>query len=287
MISLPKPTNEDGSLIDPGEVYDICISRVRNPGLRARLRSIRHLVIAAADDYAVRAGSVDLHLVSTSNSVGGVVDKDEMMVVYDNRFVPEKSPGRAKYIRIKDAAPNDRCPLCQVGTVTTLDHHLPKAKYPTLVVTPNNLVPACTWCQGAKKSDSPKSKEEQTFHPYFDDFNDKIWLTAQVVEGVPAVFKFNFSAPKGWKSIKAKRGEQHFKTFEVAKLLTSNAAHQLTGIRSSLTNLFNDGGAHAVRAKLEEDEGSWRSSNLNSWEAAFYQAAAESDWFCEGGFLGK
>ena len=33
-----------------------------------------------------------------------------------------------------------------------------------------------------------------------------------------------------------------------------------------------------------EEFATWSAAQINSWEAALYQALSESDWYCRGGF---
>ena len=153
--------------------YDLCISRVRNRSLRTRLRSVRPNVTSAAANYVTLAETSLLHTFPRSANVAGAVTKEEMGAVYTARMVGKKGPGRGLYDALIAGATRGRCPLCGVGQVTTLDHHLPKSKFPVLSVTPANLVPACTWCQNAKLEGFPRTAEEQTIHPYFDDFEDE------------------------------------------------------------------------------------------------------------------
>ena len=43
------------------------------------------------------------------------------------------------------------CPACgEPGRPNTLDHYLPKGKYPHFCITPHNLFPMCDACQGLK-----------------------------------------------------------------------------------------------------------------------------------------
>ena len=43
------------------------------------------------------------------------------------------------------------CPACgEAGAPNTLDHYLPKGKYPHFCVTPHNLFPMCDACQRRK-----------------------------------------------------------------------------------------------------------------------------------------
>lgn len=69
-------------------------------------------------------------------------------------------------------AHNGRCPYCGQQIVKTLDHYLPKTLYPTYAITPYNLVPSCDACNKIKMTESFDSYEQQTIHPYYDDFTD-------------------------------------------------------------------------------------------------------------------
>lgn len=64
------------------------------------------------------------------------------------------------------------CPSCgEEGTPNTLDHYLPKAKYPQFAVTPVNLSPMCDICQGQKGNETVDDEGRRLYlHPYFDDF---------------------------------------------------------------------------------------------------------------------
>lgn len=64
------------------------------------------------------------------------------------------------------------CPSCgEEGTPNTLDHYLPKAKYPQFAVTPVNLSPMCDICQGQKGNETVDVEGRRLYlHPYFDDF---------------------------------------------------------------------------------------------------------------------
>jgi hypothetical protein len=216
------------------------------------------------------------------------VTTDELKHLYTYRMVNDNQPGREIYDRLKSSS-GDKCPLCGVNTVKTLDHHLPKAKYPILSVTPNNLVPSCRDCQSAKKTGYPTTAEEQTLHPYYDNIDNVIWLTAVVNHETPATFTFDVTAPGAWSQILTDRVRYHMTSFELPRLFAVNAASELAGIRPALTNLFNAGCMDVVRAELQSRADSWRqggiqTGRLNSWQLAMYQAAAASDWFCNGGF---
>ena len=60
--------------------------------------------------------------------------------------------GRKYYDKIKAIPKYSKCPFCGVGIVSTLDHYLPKTKYPTYALTPVNLIACCADCNKNKKS---------------------------------------------------------------------------------------------------------------------------------------
>lgn len=64
------------------------------------------------------------------------------------------------------------CPSCgEDGAPNTLDHYLPKGKYPHFCVTPMNLFPMCDACQDEKKEKTHDAATARFFlHPYFDVF---------------------------------------------------------------------------------------------------------------------
>jgi hypothetical protein len=66
------------------------------------------------------------------------------------------------------------CPACgEPGSPNTLDHYLPKGKYPHFAVTPANLFPMCDACQDAKGEKTGDAASPRYFiHPYFDRFTD-------------------------------------------------------------------------------------------------------------------
>lgn len=283
MRHLPLPTDENADPLSAGEVFETCVSMVKTPALRAQLRAVRPEVETESTDYDVRAAGAQLYSKQPHDHVG-VVSRDEMVKVYELRMVPKRSKGRPIYDRIMSAPVHRRCPLCGVGTVNTLDHYLPKTFFPVYSVTPNNLVPACQWCQKEKGEYYPKTIEEQLLHPYFDDIDDEVWLGAEVVPGVPAVFRYFASPPGHWDAAAKARAAMHLKQLNLLALYKDNAGSRLSEIRARLVSLYQKGGVDPVRAHLQEELASIEADYMNSWVAAMYRAAVASDWFSNGGF---
>ncbi|MFJ4518444.1 HNH endonuclease [Streptomyces sp. NPDC088816] len=211
----------------------------------------------------------------------------EMIAVYTNRMAKKQAAGRPIYDDLILAAKDGRCPLCGQRPVSTLDHHLPKTLYPALAVDPLNLVPSCADCNKLKLDVTPRSSEEETLHPYFDDVEHDSWLKAEVIEVAPAALRFFVDPPAAWSPTLIRRARLHFKTFGMASLYASQAAQELGNIKYYLTQLYEVGqkrGAQRVQDHLAEQAESRRRAHINSWQSATYQALADSAWYCDGGF---
>lgn len=280
-LSLPKDDNADAYIAQ--DVFDTCVAMVKNAGLKAKLEAISGDIDKASEDYDLAATTKTLYLTPLITKIGEVV-AEELIKIYTLRMVPKRAKGRPVYDQIMSIPVNGRCPFCGIGTVNTLDHYLPKTHFPVLSVTPHNLVPACTWCQGEKMEYYPKTAGEQLLHPYFDDFDQDVWLNAEVVVGSPAAFRYSASPPVNWKPDDKARVVSHLKELKLANLFGSNAGSRLVEIRGRLAKLHAAGGADAVRAHLKEELASIELDQKNSWVAAMYRGAIASDWFCDGGF---
>ncbi len=278
MIKLEPPD------LDASQVFAQCISRVRNPALKARLESIEPHITQASDTFSDLATQVRLHEFVRENVVGGVVTTAEMEAVYSQRMVPKTAPGRATYDKLMSLARSGKCPLCAQRDASTLDHHLPKAHYPVLAVTPLNLVPSCKDCNKAKLANLPTNANEETLHPYFDDIDADRWLFATVQTTTPASLKFFVNPPNHWDAVLAARMFLHFETLGLGELYAAQSADELLNIRHQLQTLHNVGGAATVRSELSSRMESARAVRVNGWRVSAFQAFAENDWFCGGGF---
>jgi hypothetical protein len=277
MKHLPRPN------FAARAAFESCIKSMHSSPLKARLNQVINNIEAAETEYLQRATQTALFKIATATDVGGCVTGDEMERVYAGTFVKSVRT-RHIYDAIKKLPQNDICPLCSQRTVFTLDHYLAQTRHPALVVAPANLVPACGECNKMKLNAQPTSAADQTFHPYFDNFDDSRWLYATVGETAPASTLFRVAAPESWPSLKKDRANRHFATFGLGALYASHAAVELTNIRHYLTGLSRAGSPQTIKNFLSEIADSAFRSHKNSWQTASYYAFSESNWFCSGGF---
>jgi 5-methylcytosine-specific restriction endonuclease McrA len=278
MINLPAPAQS------ALETYTACISRVQDPILRQRLVDATQAVVDASREFAQAAAGKRLHRIAQHTHVAEVVTRDEMEAVYTQRMARKGAPGRPIYDALLSSAPQGKCPLCVHRNVSTLDHHLPKAHYPSLAVAPLNLIPACPECNKSKLAAVPTAAEEAPLHPYFDEIDQDRWLHATVIEEEPAALRFFVQGPPTWGAVLTARVERHFRALRLGALYATEAADELLSIRHQLHDINARGGPALVRQELVDRAESCRGARRNGWRTATFDAFAASDWFCGGGF---
>lgn len=266
------------------DVFELCLDATEDASLQSRLTSIRATLAATNGGYQLHATQATLHLIPRVLSVGPVT-KDELKDLYDTHLSKASGVARSVYGRIRNAVPNNRCPLCGVGSVAHCDHHLPKSKYPDLAILPMNLVPACHFCNDKKRAKFPVNAGQQTFHPYFDQhLLLDAWVCATLNSGPPPVLVFSTQPPAMWPAQDKARVQRHFDACGLGITFTTNANDELPIIRDRLIMQANHGGVAAVQQFLNEER-DLHSQRLNSWQHAAYRELASNAWFVNGGYL--
>ena len=281
MWTIPKPD------LTARDTFDICIEGIGDAAKKLRLGGIRDPIENAEQAFDQRAAATELHLTAEANQIAGAngnVSAKEMEQLYDRHMARQKSRGHDTYDKIMMAAEHGQCPFCGHLPVSTLDHSLAKARHPALAVTPFNLIPCCKDCNHNKGTLGPNSAETQFLHAYYDDVTQDRWLYAEIVEGSPPGATFFVVAPAHWDAATTARVQRHFSALKLGKLYASQAGRQLQNIKRSLNSMYKAVGLDAVRVDLEERSESCADVSVNSWEGALYEAASQSDWYCDGGF---
>lgn len=279
MRSLPRPQ------ISARTVLELCARSIRDADLSGRLTAALAGADAAEADYLAYAQRGGLWALPKSAQFGPVTGQ-EMKRVYKDTFA--KSAGtRNIYDQIKKLPANDICPICGQRTVGTLDHYLSQSEFAALVVVPSNLLPSCADCNKAKLDAHAANPELQTLHPYFDNIDRDLWLTAEVLETAPAALRFRASPPQHWPEVLQRRTLHHFQKFGLAALYASHSAVELGNMRYALVRIAERGDTADVRAELQLRYESSLAAQRNSWQTAMYAALTGSDWFCQGGFVAE
>jgi hypothetical protein len=264
-------------------VYQTCINSISDVSLRSRLDLVSNDIVDAARDYEQKAEAKLLYTIISSKCGNdeialGSVTKKELKDVYSSHMVGGGKPAREFYDKLLSQA--RLCPFCGFTEADTLDHYLPKAKYPQLSVLPINLVPSCTKCNKGKHAAIAITAEEQSLHPYFDHqhFINEQWLYAEILPTNPMTPHYFVRAPAHWDSISKSRVQSHFDNFNLAYRYAIQASDELAGKKYSLDSYKKENGTDALVRLLQNDAKSHAKNHINSWQTALYQALASKKW---------
>lgn len=263
---------------------ELCADNIEDKGFTLRLLGAMEDFLNSEKEYIQKGPSAQLFSILENEGVGEWVGGAEMAKLYDKTFVRKNGPTRHIYDAIKLAARDGICPLCNQRVVSTLDHYLSKSEHPALALVPLNLVPACRDCNSDSAKKQPKSAGDQTLHPYFDSADDKIWLVASVQEGAPPGIVFAAEPPQTWSQTKQEMVKSHFRVFGLGRLYSVHAAGELVNIYYDICPNDSPLSPFEISEHLKQQAANRRHVARNSWQAAMYQALAESAWFCSGGY---
>lgn len=269
---------------DAQAVYQACVNSIADYALRSRLEALTSLIGFAASDYKMKGREKKLYTLTANDCenedyVICNVTKSELKNVYTTYMVGKARPARSIYDEILSRAPLGRCPFCGMGHASTLDHYLPKSKYPLLSVVPLNLVPCCKDCNTGKRTSIFIKEEEQVLHPYLDEnpFTIDQWLFAEVLPTEPEAVSYFVRAPEFWDEISKKRIEAHFAAFNLARRFSIEAANELANQRQFLDDFKRKYGNIALLELLADQVRSHLKAHVNSWQTALYQALIEKN----------
>jgi len=77
----------------------------------------------------------------------------------------------------------------------------------------------------------------------------------------------------------------HFRIYRLGMLYATHAAVEISNMRYALKKMATTPGfTDRIRQHLRERAESCAEVYKNSWQRATFDALADSDWFCSGGF---
>lgn len=263
MRKLPKPSFPINKIITD------CVSNMRGD----HEKYIN--AIPVIDEYSARYEDAMVQCIAYELTAHEMVtddlSKDDMVTLYTTKFAKKDQPGRIYYDKIKLSPTNGICPLCGIGQVATLDHYMAKTLYPTLAVTPHNLIPACRDCNDPRGAVRFDSAADMTLHPYFDDAQNIEWLSAAVVSTYPICVSYTIDGALQDAELRD-RLSNHLKVFDLKERYAKKAAEEISANKLTYQAVLDAGGLEGLRSYLQLLYASAYSAEKNSWRTALYKA---------------
>jgi len=215
----------------------------------------------------------------------------EEIMQHDTRFLTlYNSPADNSVQKaVFDALRKERghiCPACgEDGVPHTLDHYLPKSRYPHFAAIPANLFPMCDICQGLKLAKTLNGDHQRLFiHPYFDDFLRARVLQLTVGEPYDAPRSFLIAPIGELDEELAELLERHIKELQIQPRF----AHFIKDMHSQLVRTVANIRAMGmpVIPQIEFFRLMEAGRGLNGWRHIFYASILEDaallEWLQNG-----
>lgn len=269
MRKLNKPN------IDVGEVLDDCMNHYIEEDIKSKIQYSRDEICNASNIYNMIFEDHNWQLIH-EGAVPSNLSKKEMSELYDNKFVACKPIHHKYYDRIMSLAEDGICPICCVGVVKTLDHYLPKSRFPMFSVTPNNLVPSCRDCNTKKNNKFDNSYS--LIHPYYDNIDDFIWLTASLkILNNRLIARYSVSKNDGTvDDCTYKKIRYSFSEYQLDKLYELKACETITNQKILWKRIYISKGKRNLLKYFQLQLSSVTANQNNSWLAALYRGLIDS-----------
>jgi hypothetical protein len=254
---------------DPSD-YNSAVKLFKN-GVARRLVYARPRVFAAYQTYA--ANQHNLTVVAPLLWAG--TQSTALRNIYKLTF--KRRP--LAYIRdfLLNRNPPEYCPYCSFGEAETLDHFLPRSRFPEFSLFSRNLVPCCPTCNRIKTT----KNANHAIHAYFDDINARIvFADVDVSNAISASYRLNNR--NGMDPDLFARCERQFEILNLARRWKKQASLTISDHRGSLRRTLEARGRDGLREDLLSQAESYRENGgQNGFGFPLYEALANSQMFLE------
>ncbi len=205
----------------------------------------------------------------------------------ENSYDEVQEKGRLKDLRNRLFLNAGKCPCCGILTADELDHHLPVSIYQALAIYSSNIVPYCHICNKRKLASPGTDPNEKFIHAYYDVVPaDRQFLFAKV-SVVDSGLKCELEVRKvpGLTNQMIKQMTFMMTRVKLRARLISELIDMLVPIATYMAENFEAGGKAAVSLGLRKSaKHQQKKFGLNDWRPAVYEALANCNEFCDGGF---
>lgn len=271
------------------DVLDACIGSMQAGSSKDLFTSKKSVFIESSDLYEDLGSTNRLeNFVNHSPQVTTIpAEREEIVKLYE-KFKSNKEPS---VFHEELLLMTNKCLYCNMVVPESLDHYLPKRKFPLLSINPLNLIPSCFGCNNRLNAVSGRG-EALVIHPYFNEIDmiyDQQWIFATLPEDQPFFtndesmvielrFHTNFDAINVDNIIKTKLKFQ----FEI--LIRDRYEAEAAEVISSEINRLRDYSGTDNTRRNENKRHLLRKSKYftaNSYNNVIYKALSDSESFLQ------
>lgn len=270
--------------VSVGEIVKLCARGIGDKELAARVLNAREVFEQNSKSMEASVLIDKVHDIASRLTDVTDISNIELKWLYTAQLSGKGRPARRAYADLLNGALGELCSYCQYGLAKNLDHFVPKSAVPLLSIDPWNLIPCCPDCNHTLRDGFSTDPSEQMLHPYALPEIGR-WLKARVNHGTPVTLTFFADPDPKLSPLLQKRIENQFKILGLARLFSVVSNQQLTTTSRSLTKRFAGKSKHKVREHLIEQADEARGDEDNVRQSVVFEALADDDWYCSGGFL--
>lgn len=254
-------------------IYDGITDDKRSERVKKYLKKKRKNVESAYTDYINAAPAVDTLQPITLLKC----HKNSLLHAYEKSTVSLKTLRDALF----ESAIKSKCPFCQISTHSTLDHYLPKEKYPEFSVLPQNLIPACDECNRHKRSliVDNGTAVRLFIHPYYDVIPNVNFIKARlkVTKNILTIVYETYHNPL-LSAQQYAHINNHFRTLKLAQRFNKSSIAELGDMRDTLKKLAKRG-PDVLKAKLVKQMKIYSNVGQNNWRRILFETLANDNLF--------
>lgn len=257
--------------IDSSAYYDEVVTRKQRGASKTGMRRAGSVIKAAYGKYAT--ATPDLH---TLKAMG---IKRRLKAALHDTYTNQQESLIAALKKGLSASERSECPYCRIGAMHTLDHVLPKGKFPEFSIFHLNLVPCCGHCNGHKGEDLAGNDGTRLFiNSYHDALpaeDSFLECSVEVRDGLPAM-EFAVTHPDGMNEQTYAVLHNHFEKLLLGSRYIERADGILeSSIRGAQQRLADGSSLEDVQETFaEEAERCELKHGPNYWETSLYRALA-------------
>lgn len=271
MKHLNKPT------MDVSEIVVDCAKSYRDKSRKQNFEYSAEYIKKQSDVYNSLAEKGLWDNFKPHKIVNGILDKIDMESLYTDKFAKKEDVKKKYYDKIMVAA-NGKCPICEIGQTSNLDHYLAKSLYPTYSVTPINLIPICRDCNTVKNASQITCNTDAPLHPYYDTIDNYIWLKAELELKIDNVFANYYVNEYIYTkdSTLYQRLCNHLSLYDLPRVYSIHASEHIVENQQMWKNLLMSSGEANLRKFLKECLASYENVQKNTWKTALLRALIEN-----------
>lgn len=171
------------------EVHKKAVESKNESDLKERLKKLYPVIETDFAKYSKEFENNNLSSIRVNSIL--IHSRDDLFSLYEykSKVIRELRKGIRK-LQIKTII--STCQNCTLNSINTLDHILPKSKFPEFVVNPINLFPCCSSCNSYKNSESDNGIGQRFLNLYLDRLPEEQYLFLDVFKDSKDELDFNF-----------------------------------------------------------------------------------------------